>query len=366
MFISTRYLFKQLFISTLSVSLILSGAIWLTQSLRFIDIVINKGLPFTTFLRLTLYLFPDIFGVILPIAFFISVLFTYNKLENDHELIIYRAVGISDIKLATPVFMLGLLIMVFLYYVNISLMPKTLRHFKDMEYTIRNQASAILIQEGQFTNLEGVTIFVRSQKPGGRLEGILVHDSQKTSQSNTIIAEKGYLSNTPQGLQLIMLHGSRQHLNKNSGQPEFLIFDEYTVNLTQQKKDIKPRDLKPYEMGLNDLFNSFDPNSLETRKRKAEGHKRLITPVLAFIFGFIGVTILLFGEFSRRRRVKKILVAIGCVLILQLFVLASLNAADKLTWLIPIIYSVIGGTVCLFYSILKWHWMLPVWARMKS
>ena len=366
MFISTRYLLKQLFLSTFSISFILSGAIWLTQSLRFIDVVINKGLPFTTFAKLTLYLFPDIFGVILPIAFFIGILFTYNKLENDHELIIYRAVGLSDLKLAAPVFILGGGLTLFLYYVTLTLMPQTLQQFRDMEHTVRSQASAIFIQEGQFKNLDGITLFVRSQKPGGSLEGILIHDARKSSQSSTIIAEKGYLTNTPQGLQLSMSNGNRQHQSKKTGQPEFIYFDDYTVNLTQHKQNRGKRNRKPYEMSLGELFYPSNPNTLEGKKMIVEGHKRLVTPLLTVVFGLVGISIMVLGEFSRRRRLKRILAAVSCVLGLQLLVLALLNLSDKLTWLIPLIYGLVGAFACFFFGLLKWHWKIPTWLRVKT
>lgn len=366
MFIGARYLFKQLVSATISVALILSASIWLTQSLRFIDIVINKGLPFTTFLKLTFYLFPDIFGVILPIAFFIAILFTYNKLENDHELIIFRATGVSDLKLATPVLVLSALITLCLYYINLHVMPKTLREFKDMEYTIRNQASAILIQEGQFTNIQGATVFVRSQKSGHRLEGILVHDARKPNQPTTIVAEKGYLAQTDKGLQLVMINGNRQHLKGKTGRPEMLYFDEYTVNLTQHSKKIEQRTRKPYEMGLLELFDPFQPDSLHSRKMKAEGHKRIIMPLLTMVFALIAISVMLFGEFSRRRRLKRILTAVASVLAIQLFTLALLNLSDKLPWVIPIMYGVNTIVAALFYFLLNWHWKLPARLRMKS
>jgi len=366
MFISTRYLLKQLFLASVCISFILSAAIWLTQSLRFIDVVINKGLPFTTFFKLTFCLFPDIFGVILPIGFFIAIIFTYNKLEHDHELIVFRTTGISDLKLASPVLMLAMVIMIFLYYVNMHLMPQTLREFKDMEHTIRNQASAILIKEGQFTNLQGATIFVKSQNPGGLLEGILVHNARKPTQSNTIIAEKGYLSQTPQGLQLVMENGSRQQLKRGSRKPELLYFDEYTVNLTQQSKKVNKRDRKPYEMGLVELLNPLKPDLQNLGQMRAEAHKRIIMPFLSLVFALVAISVMLFGEFSRRRRLKRILTAVGCVLGIQLFTLAMLNLSDKLPWVIPILYGVIILIATAFFALLNWHWKLPQALRVKS
>ena len=62
------YIFRQLIGPMLVVTFSLTGVIWLTQSLRFIDLIINKGLSFWLFLYLTLLLLPSLLTVILPIA----------------------------------------------------------------------------------------------------------------------------------------------------------------------------------------------------------------------------------------------------------------------------------------------------------
>ena len=48
-----RYVFRQLFVALLVVTLGLVALIWLTQSLRFVELVVNRGLSFTVFLKLT-------------------------------------------------------------------------------------------------------------------------------------------------------------------------------------------------------------------------------------------------------------------------------------------------------------------------
>ena len=43
-------------------------AIWLTQALRFVDLIVNRGLPIETFLHLAALLLPQFFQLVLPIA----------------------------------------------------------------------------------------------------------------------------------------------------------------------------------------------------------------------------------------------------------------------------------------------------------
>ena len=55
-----RYVFRQLLGALLLVTLGLVALIWLTQSLRFVELVVNRGLSFVVFLKLTGLLIPGL------------------------------------------------------------------------------------------------------------------------------------------------------------------------------------------------------------------------------------------------------------------------------------------------------------------
>ena len=66
-----RYIFRQLSLALLAVSGGLTALIWLTQSLRFVELVVNRGLSMTVFIRQTSLLLPSFVAVILPITTFV-------------------------------------------------------------------------------------------------------------------------------------------------------------------------------------------------------------------------------------------------------------------------------------------------------
>src|SRR5882672_3627861 len=98
----TRYIFRQLSIGTVLVSAALSCIVWLTQSLRFLQFVVNKGLALSAWIKLTLLLLPSFLAVVIPPALFFVVLFIYNKLILDRELVVAQAAGVSRVSLAKP------------------------------------------------------------------------------------------------------------------------------------------------------------------------------------------------------------------------------------------------------------------------
>src|ERR1700758_2818186 len=97
-----RYLFRQLFAALIAVTGALVALIWLTQSLRFVELIVNRGLSPLVFLRLTALLVPSFVAVILPITTFVVVQFVYQRLAGDRELTVMRAAGLSPTRLARP------------------------------------------------------------------------------------------------------------------------------------------------------------------------------------------------------------------------------------------------------------------------
>ena len=103
----TKYVFRQVGTVMFFITLCLTLAIWLTQSLRFVDLIVNRGLPVIEFLYLSMLLLPRFLVVVVPVALFASVLFTYNRLTMDSELIVCRAVGFSQAALSRPALLLA-------------------------------------------------------------------------------------------------------------------------------------------------------------------------------------------------------------------------------------------------------------------
>ena len=88
-----RYIFKQVLTALIAVTVALVALIWLTQSLRFVELIVNRGLSPFVFLRLTVLLIPSFIAVILPITTFVVVQFVYQRLAGDRELTVMRAAG---------------------------------------------------------------------------------------------------------------------------------------------------------------------------------------------------------------------------------------------------------------------------------
>ena len=81
-------------------TLLMTCVILLTQSLRLLDLVINRGQSAPTFVYLTLLILPGLLVIILPIAYFFGTIFTLSRLNGDSELVVMASAGYSQRQLA--------------------------------------------------------------------------------------------------------------------------------------------------------------------------------------------------------------------------------------------------------------------------
>jgi len=347
-----RYIFRQLLFALIAVTSGLTALIWLTQSLRFVELVVNHGLSFGVFLRLTALLIPSFVAVILPITTFVVVQFVYQRLAGDRELTVMRAAGLSPYALARPAIALAVLATLACYALNLWLVPMSLSSFRDFEWEIRNRLAAFLVQEGVFTQVsDGLTVYVRSRAPDGTLQGIMVDDERDKNAPATILAEQGRLLEGPNGPRILLVNGSRQEIDHQSGRLDILTFRENVVDLSDATHQDSPRLLDISEASIPNLLHPPANISRVDRPRwAAEAHKRLSGPLTSLSYASVALLFSLTGTFRRQGGFIRPLVSIATVVVLLALGLAVDNLAARDNALIPLMWarSALPGIACVW------------------
>ena len=353
----TRYILRHVVAVTIFVTVALASAIWLTQSLRLIDLIVNRGLSLSTFLYMAFLTLPAFVSGILPIAVFAACIFTYNRLSTDSELVVMRSVGLSPMQLARPGLILAGAAVAVGYVVTLYVQPTAQRGFKDLQFAIRHTQPALLLQESVFSTItDGVTVYVRERMQNGELRGILVHDSRVPDKPVTMMAEKGTLVQTDHGPRGVMVNGNRQFLDMDSGKLQLLYFGRYTLDIQPDKQPAGTRWREPGERYLSELFWPGNmPDDIANYERlRGEAHERLTSPMLSLAFVCIGLAFLLSGEFSRRGQTPRILSATLVMVIVQASALALHNMVGKMPGAVPLMYvNVVLPIVAGFYVLLS-------------
>jgi lipopolysaccharide export system permease protein len=275
----TRYILRQSLGTTLFVTTALSAAIWLTQSLRLVDLIVNRGLSAELFFYLGLLIVPRFVDIVLPIGIFIAVLFTYNKLIAESEIVVMRAAGVSQFGLAMPAFALSGVGFVILFALSAYFLPTANRAFKDLQFEIRNKFVSAVLQEGTFTTIsDNLTVYVRGRDTNGEMTGFLVQDERDPDKPVTIIAERGAFVETAAGSRVFLVNGNRQQMDRSTGKLSVLTFEKYTLDLSDARDATAGRVREPQERYLGELFfpRESGNNPAFRNSLRLEGHQRLI------------------------------------------------------------------------------------------
>jgi lipopolysaccharide export system permease protein len=347
-----RYLFRQLAVTLVAVTLGLAALVWLTQSLRFIELVLDRGLSPAVFVELTGLLLPSFLAVILPITTFVVTLFTYVRLASDRELVVMRSTGLSDWRLSRPALLLAALATGVCLFLQTWLVPISHAAFREWQFEIRNEMAAILLQEGVFSALgEDMTVYARRRDANGDLYGIMVHDSRDPKVPVTILAERGRLVSTPRGPRVTLLNGVRQTMEQappgslNPGpRLSVLSFAENSLDLAtssrSQQENARNRDSR--ERFIDELLNPDPAENLperDIRKFRAEAHQRLASPLTTLAFALVALATALSSSFRRHGDSRPAIIGVALVVGLLALGLAAGNAAARNNVYIPLIWA---------------------------
>ena len=297
------YILRQIAGPFLLFTLLLALVVWMTQSLRLLDLVINRGQSAGIFAYLTVLMLPSLLVVIIPIAFFGAALFALNKLNHDSELVVMWSAGFSRVQMAAPVIFAAAMAMALTYLCRLYLMPLGQRLTRDKVFEIRADIGAAILREGAFTTpSDGLTVFIRELSPTGEIKGILVHDNRDLTRPITYLAETGVLAQTPAGARLIMLKGNIERAEEAGSRLSVLKFDRYVFDLDEYAGQQRGAVRETSERYLSELFEPelAGPND-DVRRGVylAEAHNRLSGPLYCLAFALIALAATAKGHMLR-------------------------------------------------------------------
>ncbi|MEM9760947.1 MAG: LPS export ABC transporter permease LptF [Pseudomonadota bacterium] len=339
-----RYVYVQLAGPFLFFVLVFTGVIWLSQSLRVIETVVNNGQSAMVFLEFTALLLPRVMTVVLPVAAFAATLYAINRLFGDSEIVVMFAAGISGLALLRPILMFTGTLLAVLLAISIYVVPHSQREIRDRISEVRGDVAAAFLREGAFiTPADGVTVFIRTIGSQGALDGVFIHDRRDPSQLATYTAERAVLLSDVGSTRLVMFDGVAQF--EVPGQPEtlsILRFEQLGYDLAQFANDGGERLRKPSEMFLPELL-SMTEEEAERRFRPlgefyAEAHEALSAPLYALALPMLAVAVVLSAGFRRQGFLGRVLGAVAVAVVLRVVGLAAKSATAGEAALWPSLY----------------------------
>ena len=345
-----RYIFKQLMYWLMVSTLSLIGIVWLSQALRLIELLVNKGAPLSDFLTLTLLAIPVWLMIILPIGGLIATILVLNKLQQDREITAMQAVGLSNYKIAVAPLFFGGLISVFLFINSAFIVPLTFSGYKSIINSIRTSAPIIILQEGVFTDLTpGLTIFIDERVGPNNFKNIFVHDTREDNKIVEVIAQSGRIDLSTSPPRLEFAFGTRSEYNIGETQTALLQFQSYSIALTREYQDLVNRPSDYNELPISVLLKGESASEHYSREMRAEGHYRLASPLLGIALVIVGIASILSARYSRTGSWRQITMAGICAAFIQIILISGRGAAIGTPSLFPLMY--IAGVLPIFIGL---------------
>jgi lipopolysaccharide export system permease protein len=334
-------------------SLIFLGVVWLTQSLRLIDTVVNNGQSVLVFAEFAALLLPTVMSMILPVSAFAATLYAMNRMFMESEIVVLMAAGMSRVRLAGAVAGFGVLVMLSMAAITLILMPAANREMRDRTAALQADLANALIREGEFIHpSSGVTVYIRATNADGQMAGLFVQDDRDPVVRVTYTARRAALVRAADGPRLVMFDGAAQRLEPATGNLTVLSFEKLVYDLSPLIEPDTERRRKPSEMYAHQLV-APDEALLDGRalgKFVAEGHEMLSAPLYAVTLPLIALASLLGPGFRRRGYGARLATAIALAALTRLLGVAAKSATTGSAELWPLVYAppVLGALLALW------------------
>lgn len=290
--------------------LLLSVILFVQQASRFSDIFFNTVLPSNLVWQLTFALVPNVIAFTCPMAALVGVIIGMSKMQGDSELTAVRAAGTGNFQISAPVILLGIILSVFAFLINLKGVPFAAGIVRQVALQTALYKLESPIEPGVFNKeVNGYTIYV---KEGNISEGtwgkiFIYNEDTKANLVRLITAEEGRVDNSDEKSELILQNAVVSTFPLNDQNKKFISENvgEVRFGIHSKRKELIDKISKteetPEELGLTQLAEYAQK---QEGKLKTEAEilysRRLLLSLTPLIFSILGLNLVLrFGRGGR-------------------------------------------------------------------
>lgn len=362
--IISRHLLRQIFMAVTLLTLILLFTAWLTQSLRYLELIASNGISLSKFLKIIVFLLPSLIVIILPACCLIATASVIQKLRGENEIVIYQSAGLSPFQIAKPFLLIGLMLVGLVMWLSNSIAPQSADKFVTLKNGIAKEFSAGLLRNGTFSKFNNLTVYVQDHLEGDKMHNIFIYKTELDGTHVSIFAENGEIITKNEEVFLELFNGCRQIYTEKIEESKAFFFQQLIYDLEiQQPKSASISTDSAFPL-LQLLNPSLDLPKIQRHRMMAEAHKRLIGSYLAFFFMLHAAVILLTAQYKRGGSNKVVFLTVASGILLQIIVYSMVNMLGKSYFILIGLYVIlISLTIFYFTALVQGRWILSYFQR---
>jgi lipopolysaccharide export system permease protein len=283
------YLINQVLAPFYASLLILTSILFLSKLIPILDIILDYNI-----IRLYAYFTPQLLLFALPMSSMMGVILGTTHLNNENELMVLKASGISIYRMLPPVMLVALSTAILTGLFSIYLIPTGNRAKVELAFQLAKEKIERSMQEKRFSESLGDIVLYADHidQKTQTWDGVYISDMRDSKHPVTIISETGIISaDAAAGTLSISLDNGI--LNRSTSDAvQTIDFDRYAINLPLETPTTNPLARAGKSTMLqSELLAEADrlgKNTPEAAIYLNEFHKRLALPVSCFILTLLG------------------------------------------------------------------------------
>jgi lipopolysaccharide export system permease protein len=292
-------------------------------------------------------LLPAILYQVVPLSATIAITFAYFEWIGRNEIVSLRMAGMTARAVALPAIAAAFVAMIVTAVNSFYLTPLSFRTVEDIKYAATFKQPYRLIEAGYLNSVAPrLAITFRQRISDDLIRGVNIMDGRKPDAFISIFAERGRFIRSedggpPQAIELE--NGTYQRQSNQDGETQVTTFDKLMHPLLAAAPETAR--VRPwrgfYEEHIGRLL--FPPQAIrldpaQYRHWTAEGHKRLLSPLLCLSNVLLALGMMLRGHDGRTGRIVRFIAVALAVGTLHTLTGLGHSIIDRWPWLIPEYY----------------------------
>lgn len=170
--LADRYIARQILLGTLYAIAVLSLVLIMGNLFKQArPLLVEQRAPLGLVLRFAINALPYTLMFTIPWGFLSAVLLAFGRMSSDNEITSFRVAGLSIVRLAIPVFVIGAIFSVVCLWINVNVVPLAKASLGDIIYEQVKRDPRSLLDPGIVqSNFENQKVFVE-EREGDSLNG---------------------------------------------------------------------------------------------------------------------------------------------------------------------------------------------------
>jgi len=171
-----------------------SVIVWVFQAVNYLDIMVEDGRSYFTYVNYSLLNLPKIVSKLFPFILFFSFFYVLIKYENNNELLIFWNFGIHKFELIKFFFYFSFLLAVVQVFLTSLIVPNTLKYSRDLMKDSNLNLFEGFIKPKKFNDtIKGLTIYSENEDENGILSNIYIKKDTGKDSYQITYAKNGKL-----------------------------------------------------------------------------------------------------------------------------------------------------------------------------